>query len=311
MAITKDNRAFIAGKFAFELDSIRAGWLFKAEGGSAKAEVINEKLGPDHIVKKHIGGVDYEEITVTCGSGMSKGLYEWVKASFDHNYQRKNGAIIAANFNTEELSRLDFFNALISEIGFPALDAASKDPCKITIKLKPEYTRYKSGGGGKISGGTYSTDQAKQKQWLTSNFRLRIDGTDCTRVNKIEAITVKQKNVANPVGEMRDYEQEPASLEIPNLIVTMPESHSSEFFKWHESFVIKGENEDNKEKGGTLEFLSSDLKTVLFTINFEHLGIFKIAPDSVESGSENIRRVKIEMYCENIKFNYASSAVWA
>jgi hypothetical protein len=311
MAITKDNRAFIAGKFALELDSIRAGWLFKAEGGAAKAEVVNEKLGPDHIVKKHIGGVEYEEITVTCGSGMSKGIYEWIKHSFDHNYGRKNGAIVAADFNTQELSRLDFFNALISEIGFPALDAASKDPCKITLKFKPEYTRYKHGGGGKVSGGTYSTDQAKQKQWLTSNFRLKIDGTDCSRVNKIEAITVKQKNVANPVGELRDYEQEPAHLEIPNLVITMPESHASEFFKWHESFVIKGENGDNKEKGGTLEYLTSDLKTVLFTINFEHLGIFKISPDSVESGSENIRRVKVEMYCENMKFNYASSAVWA
>ena len=26
-----------------------------------------------------------------------------------------------------------------------SLDAASKDPCKITLKMKPEYTRYKSG----------------------------------------------------------------------------------------------------------------------------------------------------------------------
>jgi hypothetical protein len=311
MAITKDNRAFIAGKFALELDSIRAGWLFKAEGGAAKAEVINEKLGPDHIVKKHIGGVEYEEITVTCGSGMSKGLYDWIKASFDHQYARKNGSIVAANFNTEELSRLDFFNGLISEIGFPALDASSKDPCKITLKMKPEYTRYKSGGGGKISGGTYSVDQAKQKQWLTSNFRLRIDGTDCTRVNKIEALTIKQKNVANPVGELRDYEQEPANLEIPNLVITLPESHAKEFFDWHKSFVIDGQNGDNLEKGGTLEYLSSDLKTTLFTINFEHLGVFKISPDAVESGSENIRRVKVEMYCENMKFNYSSSSVWA
>jgi hypothetical protein len=311
MAITKDNRAFIAGKFAFELDSMRAGWLFKAEGGAAKAEVINEKIGPDHITKKHIGGVEYEEISLTCGSGMSKGVYDWIKASFDHNYQRKNGSIIAADFNTNELSRLDFFNGLISEVGFPALDASSKDPCKLTIKMKPEYTRYKAGGGGKISGGAYTTDQAKQKHWNNSNFRLRVDGTDCTRVNKIEAITVKQKNIANPVGEMRDYEQEPASLEIPNLTITLPESHAKEFFDWHNNFVILGQNGDDQEKGGTLEFLTSDLKTTLFTITFAHLGIFKISPDGVESGSENIRRVKVEMYCETMTFDYSSSAVWA
>jgi hypothetical protein len=311
MAITKDGRAFIAGKFAFELDSIRAGWLFKADGGHAKAEVVNEKLGPDHIVKKHLSGVEYEELSITCGSGMSKGLYDWIKASFDHQYTRKNGAVIAANFNTEELSRLDFYNALISEIGFPALDASSKDPCKITLKMKPEYTRYKAGTGGKISGGTYTVDQAKQKQWLTSNFRIRIDGTDCTRVNKIEALTVKQKNVANPVGEMRDYEQEPANLEIPNLVLTVPESHAKEFFDWHQAFVIQGQNGQSSEKGGTLEYLSSDLTTTLFTITFVNLGVFKISPDSVESGSDNIRRVKVEMYCEDMSFQYAASAVWS
>lgn len=35
----------------------------------------------------------------------------------------------------------DFVNALITQIGFPALDAAGKDAAKLTIKFSPEYTR--------------------------------------------------------------------------------------------------------------------------------------------------------------------------
>ncbi len=313
MAITQDSRAFIGGKFAVELDGgTPAGWVFKAEGGYAKAEVILEKVGNDHIAKKHVGGVSYEEITVSCGSGMSRGIYDWIKKSFDHDYQRKNGSIITADFNANELSRLNFQNALISEIGFPALDAGNnKEPCKISLKLKPEITRYVAGGGAKITGGAFSNDQAKQKQWLTSNFRLRIGGMDCTRVNKIEALTIKQKNVDNPCGEQRDAQIEPATLDIPNLVITLPESHAREFFKWHEAFVIKGENGDGQELTGTLEYLTSDLTQVLFTVTFEHLGIFKISPDANESGSENIRRVKVEMYCENMKFDYSANAVWA
>ena len=31
----------------------------------------------------------------------------------------------------------------------------------------------------------------------------------------------------------------------------------------------------------------------------------------VESGSENIRRLKAEMYCEEMKFTYGSGAAWA
>ena len=64
------------------------------------------------------------------------------------------------------------------------------------------------------------------------------------------------------------------------------------------------------ERGGSLTYLTPDLKTELFTITFEHLGIFKLTPEKVEAGSENIRRVKAEMYCEDMSFQYKSSA-WA
>ncbi len=310
MAITADKRGYIAGKYGVELDGIMAGWVWSAEGGHATSDVVVEKLGPDHIQKKHIAGVKYEDITVACGTGMSKAFYEWIKASFDHKYGRKNGAILAADYNYTEHSRLTFFNALITEVGFPALDAASKDAAKMSIKFSPEYTRQTVGQAATISG-KYSTDANVQKKWLPANFRLRIDGLEesCTRVNKIESIVVKQKVVENPVGELRDYEKEPALLEVPNLVVTFPESHSKQFYDWHESFVIKGNNGDNMEKGGTLEFLTPNLQEVLFSITFSHLGIFKLTPEKVESGSENIRRLKAEMYCEDMKFDY--KAAWA
>ncbi len=309
MAFTADKRGYIAGKYGIELDGINAGWVSSAEGGHATSDVVNEKIGSDHIIHKHIAGVKYEDITVTCGTGMSKGFYDWIKASFDHNYARKNGAVITADFNYKEYTRLNFFNALITEIGFPALDAASKDGAKMTIKFSPEYTRMQAKGGSSIAG-SYKNDQTLQKKWLPSNYKLVIDGLDCTRVNKIEAITVKQKVVENPTGELRDYEREPAHLEIPNLVVTLAESHAEKWYEWHENFVIKGDNGDNKEKGGSLTYLAPDLKTELFTITFSHLGIFKLTPEKVEAGSENIRRVKAEMYCEEMKFEYKSSS-WA
>lgn len=307
MPITADGRSYVAGKYGVELDGIMAGWVWSAEGGHATSDVVSEKLGPDHVIRKHIAGVKYEDISIQCGTGMSKGFYEWIKASFDHKYLRKDGAVIAADFNYKEHARLTFHHGLITEVGFPALDAASKDACKMTVKISPEYTRQTvSSGGGPSIIGKYSTDSVKQKKWLPSNFKLDIDGMThaCSRVNKIEALTVKQKVVENPVGQFRDYQKEPAHLEVPNLVITFPESHAEEFYKWHEDFVIKGNNGDGAEKNGTLMFLQPNLDEgkPLFTINFHHLGIFKLTPEKVESGSENIRRLKAEMYCEEIEF---------
>jgi len=311
MAITKDGRAFVAGKYGVDIGGNFAGWVQSVEGGHATSDVVQEKMGPDHIIRKHIAGVKYEDISVVCGTGMSKQFYQWAKDSFDHNYTRKDGAVIQADYNHKEMSRLSFYHALISEVGFPALDAASKDACKMTIKFHPETTRTTTSmGGGPAIGGQMK--QNLQKKWLPANFRLKIDGLDdaSKRVNKIEAITVKQKNVEHSVGEQRDYEQEPAHLEVPNLVITFPESHADSFYKWHEDFVIKGNNGDDKEKGATLEYLTPNLQEVLFTLNFHHLGIFKLTPDKQEAGSENIRRLKAEMYCETIDFTYGS-AVWS
>ena len=46
--------------------------------------------------------------------------------------------------------------------------------------------------------------------------------------------------------------------------------------------------------GARLELLAPDLKEVLFTLTFKNLGIFKVAPEKAEAGSESIRRVKAE-----------------
>jgi hypothetical protein len=72
-------------------------------------------------------------------------------------------------------------------------------------------------------------------------------------------------------------------------------------YKWHEDFVIAGNNGADKEKNGKLEYLASNLKDVLLTLEFQHLGIFKLSPEKTEAGSENIRRVKAEMYCEEAR----------
>ncbi|HLK16182.1 MAG TPA: phage tail protein [Fimbriimonadaceae bacterium] len=305
--LDNSKRGYVAGHYALELDGKLAGWLMKVSGGQASAGVVDEKLGADHIVHKHIGNVKYDEITFNCGTGMSRDMYEWIKAEFDGKYVRRSGAIVQADYNFKQLTRLDFQNALISEVGFPACDASSKDAAKMTIKVSPEVTRLQKGSGN-LSGPP--TNPQMQKRWLPANFRLTIDGIDCTRVSKIDAITVKQKVVEAGTGQIRDYEKEPAHLEVPNLVISIPESHAQAFYQWHEDFVVKGNNGQNGEKHGELTFLAPDMRTELFTLNFQHIGIFKIGPDKSVPGAENIRRVKVEMYCEDIKFDYKSSA-WA
>jgi phage tail-like protein len=308
MPIPASKRGYMPGKFGVDIGGNFAGWVMSAEGGHPSSDVVTEKLGPDNIQKKHVAGVKYDDISISCGTGMSKQFWNWVKDSIDHKYSRKDGAIITADYDFREMTRMNFFHALISEVALPACDAASKDAAKMTVKFSPETTRVQTPmGGAKVTG---QQNQAIQKKWLPANFRLDIKGFEqaCSRINKIEAITIKQKNAENPVGQMRDYEREPAYLEFGNLVITLAESHADAFYKWMQNFVVDGKNGEDMEKTATLEYLTPNLRETLLKLTFYNLGIFKLTPDKSEAGAEGIRRVKVEMYCEKIQLDY--TAAW-
>lgn len=304
---TSDKRGVVGGKLGFEIDGVDAGWIMSVEGGIAASEVVTEKIAGDSLAKKHIANVKYEDIKVACGAGMSKVFWEWIESSLNLKYTRKNGAVIGCDFNYKEVSRMNFHNALITEVGFPALDAASKDAAKLTLAFAPEYTRYvaKPGGAPKAA------IKRAQHNWSPANFKINASGLDTalSRCNKVEALSIKQKVTENAVGELRDYEKEPASMEIPNLVVTVAESHADEFYNWHEDFVIKGNCHEGNEKTFAIQYLDHARKNVLMELELQRCGIFKLTPDKLEAGAEAIRRVKVEMYCEEIRIK--GNKFWA
>src|SRR6185503_1603740 len=126
-AAAADRRSFAAGRFALEVDGEPA--LIQAfEGGDAHAAVVAETPGPDAcFVSKHLAVVEYEEIAITCGTGMTAGFYSWLQNSLGCQSVRKDGAVVGTDFKFAERSRRTFTQAIVTEIGFPALDAADKN----------------------------------------------------------------------------------------------------------------------------------------------------------------------------------------
>jgi phage tail-like protein len=300
-----DVRSYVSGNFFFTIDGVKCGFIKSCDGGAITAEVINEPVGPMYFVKKHIGTPKYEDFTLQIGFSMSKAVYDWIAASWQMNYQRKNGAIVACDYKLDAKSQREFFNALVTETGIPACDGASKEPAYLTLKFAPEYTRYTKASGK--AAGEYG--KMEQKLWLPQNFKLTVDGLDCSKVAKIDAFTVKQTAVTDDIGDARDYLKEPGKLEFPNLKITMAEVTAQTWQDWHENFVIKGNNDEAFEKGGTLEFLSPNRQDVLLTITFFNLGIFKITTDKAEANADAIKRVSAELYCERMELKYGKGTV--
>lgn len=290
------TRRLTAGHFGLTLEGQVAGLLKSAEGGFPSAEVVKEK--PDGgLVKKHLGLIRYEDFTVQFGLGMDKALQAWIDETLAGKGSRRSGTVEAADFDMKVQSVQEFEHALITEIGIPACDGASKDPAFLTLSFAPEFARSVPGAGTM----TKSTLGAKQKKWVASNFRFELGDLPTKRVSKVSAFTIKQSAAQDAVGEIREYEKEPAVLEIPNIKVTFAEVDHEPWDEWFQDFVVRGNAGDEQELSGKIAFLDPTLKTELVTIDLEHVGIYRLTPAPAPAGSESVRRWVAELYVEQVQ----------
>jgi phage tail-like protein len=298
-------RSFVPGNFQLMLDGIACGFLKSVDGGAAVSQVVSE-VGPAYFAKKHLGPLSYAPFVLQAGLAMSNNLYEWINASWTGKYVRKNGAVVATDQKLVAVSQREFFNALITETTIPALDGSSKDPAYLTLKVAPEYTR-----SSKASGKAAGLPKTTQKVWLPSNFRVTIDGLDCTKVRAVESFSVTQKVATDDIGDARDYQREPGKVEFPNLTITLAEVSAQSWFDWFDDFVIKGNSDESKEKKGSIAFLSPNRQDELLRIDLFNLGIFSLGSDKAEANSDRVATVTAHLYCERMEFHVAPAAVAA
>jgi hypothetical protein len=290
-------RSFATGHFAIEIEGKHAGYVDSVEGGAVLADVVEETGGSSYFVKKHIGNVKYEDFTIRVGMPPGQGLGDWMESIFQSPAQRHDGAIVAADFNFAARTRHEFQDALITEIGFPALDGASKDPAYFTVKISPESTAVLAGDGSVLPA------VQKQKLWSASSFRFNLGGLPTSRVSKIDAFTIKQKVSPEAPGEERDPRQQTTTLQIPTLKVTVSLADLPPWADWAESFIVGGANSDGDELNGSIEYLDASLRQVLGTVDLKQVGIVSLR--RLVPGAGTIGLFEVELYVEEMHLDFA------
>jgi phage tail-like protein len=303
--MTRDDKikAYTGGRFALELDSKQSvGWILSVDGGHFKTQAVTSMQGADNYVTKYPGKPTYDDITISVGAAMSPAFWGWVDASLRGKPQRHNGAVVAFDFDNCERSRRSFYHALISEIQFPALDAASKNAAAINIKLAPEKVAYEKGNGNKLSPSQGNNEGTKQKMWMSNNFRFTLDrfkGDESLHNAKLEAFTVKQNIIQNPVGYELEARKEVGRLELPNLVVTFPESLSKGWFDWYNISNTQGNRVKQYTTGG-ISYMSQDLKQELMRVDLDGISLLSLEVDKWEAHKEGIAQVKATLNVERI-----------
>src|SRR5262245_11064201 len=264
------------GSFILELEG-QSVPVKSIEGGAAVGVVMTAAPAAGaHFREKHLSGVRFEPIAIAASSRRARPLFDWITTAWQGTLAQKNGAVIRANATGTSQAKREFVKATLVETTVPMLDAASR------VRLAPERTRDVTPPTSLPPVGPPTPGDAT---FMSANFRLDIVGLDCTRVFKIDSFTVKH-NLTPATGVP----------EFPNLRIELSAASAGTWRTWFQSFVIDGHSSATDEKSGSLSFLNASFTTVLATISFSNLGIFRL-----ENAPADPSRVVAELYCERME----------
>jgi hypothetical protein len=288
------HRSYTTGHFEMTIDGHPStAYVKTVDGGYVRASLMDEPIGPENHRIKHTSVVEIEPFTIDFGISASDAVLKWIQASWRKEYSRRNGQITHANFDLYQTYVHEFSDALITETTFPALDGASKDAAYIKLKMLPEHVKTTKSAGQQIKSNT----GAKQKLWMCSGFRLKIDGVqDSEYANKIDSFTIKQGTRKFYTGEERFPQIEPTKIEFPGITGTISLGYADGFIKWYDQYVHKGMADPKAQKNGSLEFLAPDRSDVLFRINLYEVGLHHLAMAPSQANADAIKRMKFELY---------------
>jgi hypothetical protein len=300
--------SYSAGHFELQIDGHKTtAFLKSVDGGFGRGNVADDQAASGSHRVKHISTVDIEPISIEFGMTGANDILQWIKGSWNKQWARRDGQITHANFDLDETYEHEFYQALISETTFPALDGSAKESGYVKCKFQPErIVTNKASGTNKIKGrmGGVNGSPTKQKLWTPSAFCLKIDGLDNMKyTNKIEAFTIKQGIKKVPSGDARFPEIEPTKLEFPNITGTISLAYAGDVLDWHEQYVMKGSKDHGTQKTGAIEFLSPDRTQTIFRINLFEIGISYAGIQQATANQDGIKRVKFELFVHRMELD--------
>ena len=140
----------MADRLILQLEGRVVADLVGASGGAADREVVANPNDPSGVVRKSPGKLAYDPIVLQIGGASTRELFQWIADTWAHRGSKKSGAVIKANAAGKDAGRLEFTNALLTEIVLPAFDASQRLPATMMLKLLPAGTVRKLGTGANL-----------------------------------------------------------------------------------------------------------------------------------------------------------------
>jgi hypothetical protein len=290
-----------SNQYLLEVDGLAVTSLKHFSGLDLKADIVQNDVGTDAMPKKHVSNVSWSGGRATVGMGMGKGMYNWVKASFDKGYASKDGRFVVADAQGKVQSALDFRGGALTAFTVPACDASSKAAGVFELGFQPEQVKWTLASGEAIK----LAAARATKEWLSSNFKLSIGTLPCARVTKVEAFTWRCDLVEVGGGGPLRGSQVAAKVTVPDITLTLS---AADYPAWAEAarkWFVDGQHLEGDEMPGRLTLLdpSLDEAKALGWIDLVNVGFKSFsAPEADPAGKAQVQQFTVVLYVEKMAF---------
>src|SRR4051812_2293281 len=277
-----------SGKALLRLGGTPTASVERFTGGEAYCEVITEPGGLLPYAKKHLGPLQFADVEAQVGMDAHPALFRWIRDAWFGNPDRDKVALETPAGGDSSRS-IEIARARILSVTLPALDRIARDKRFLSLRVAPK--------GVRRTGRSSEGSERSEREFLSHNFDFKIAGLDCSGVLAVDAFTVV---TSIPEGKKK------ATLIFPDLRIYVDAEKAEPFREWFEDFVIAGNNDDDKEREGSIDYQDPMLGDPLAVLQILHLGIHRIADEPPPPTGP--RRVRVDLYCERMELTSSAAA---
>jgi hypothetical protein len=291
-----EMRNYATSNFVVDIAGQQIGQCFKFDPPKMTLDVAQLKAGSGNDTFNTVANLKYGEASMEVGASMGKGLSDWVQSAFNKQHIYKDGSCVIAGPDFKAQRRINWLQALVTEVGLPALDASSKDAAKFTIKFTPEVLRWEKAGGEVIT----APPGTKVKPFVASNFRVEIGDLLCKNIVKVDAMSFKVKTTVDAVGERKENDLIPTAIEHPELKLTIQRKDEDAWATAFKKWAIDGQSHQEHELSGRIVYLAHDMSTELGELQIARIGFKEMSFAAMER-SDKGATFTVSMYIEDLK----------
>jgi hypothetical protein len=287
------NRPGLVTSQTFSIDGVACPEVTAWSGGDFIGTVVVQSG------KKHISNIGVEPITIETILPLSPALAACVADLCTSQTNLKTLQLTNLDSSGSVVASLEARNAQLTEMRFPALDAGSKGPLRLTLVFVAEQIR------AATTTATTTPTARRTAAPSVSNFQINIAGLNTSRLSRIEPFIIKRVLPSDNIGVLRQPTAQSNPTTFPDLSLNFEEVAPADWCAWRDDFFINGKHLESDEKDGSLLILASDLHTVLFSLQLSHIGLIRFSSQPDANNLPN--RPRADLYCEQMTVGTATT----